>query len=153
MKEWAISGATHYTHWFQPLTGSTAEKHDSFIAPTSDGRAIEKFDGHCCATRARCLVISAVGSATHSRRVLHLVGPDLSGICLGRNAASRPFHQLHRHALDNKMLLKALAAVDRPPLLCVSTGQKHHKGERDVGLGTRVLLVTRPCTLRDLIWP
>ena len=46
MKEWAISrGATHYTHWFQPLTGSTAEKHDSFIAPTADGRAIEKFDG------------------------------------------------------------------------------------------------------------
>ena len=46
MKEWAISrGATHYTHWFQPLTGTTAEKHDSFIAPTGDGRAIEKFDG------------------------------------------------------------------------------------------------------------
>jgi glutamine synthetase len=46
MKEWAVSrGATHYTHWFQPLTGATAEKHDSFITPMSDGRAIEKFDG------------------------------------------------------------------------------------------------------------
>ena len=38
MKDWAIEkGATHYTHWFQPLTGITAEKHDSFIAPTADG--------------------------------------------------------------------------------------------------------------------
>ncbi|MFK5982259.1 MAG: glutamine synthetase III [Flavobacteriaceae bacterium] len=46
MKEWAISkGATHYTHWFQPLTGSTAEKHDAFFETTSDGQAIEKFDG------------------------------------------------------------------------------------------------------------
>ena len=46
MKEWAIEkGATHYTHWFQPLTGSTAEKHDSFITPTSNGRAIMEFSG------------------------------------------------------------------------------------------------------------
>lgn len=46
MKAWSISkGATHYTHWFQPLTGTTAEKHDSFFEPTSDGRAIERFNG------------------------------------------------------------------------------------------------------------
>ncbi len=46
MKTWAIEkGATHYTHWFQPLTGSTAEKHDSFFEPSSDGRALEKFSG------------------------------------------------------------------------------------------------------------
>jgi glutamine synthetase len=46
MKEWALEkGATHYTHWFQPLTGSTAEKHDSFYAPTGDGRAIAEFSG------------------------------------------------------------------------------------------------------------
>jgi glutamine synthetase len=46
MKEWAISkGATHYTHWFQPLTGSTAEKHDAFFEPIGNGRAIEKFGG------------------------------------------------------------------------------------------------------------
>jgi len=45
MKHWAMSkGATHYTHWFQPLTGSTAEKHDSFFEPSNDG-AIEKFAG------------------------------------------------------------------------------------------------------------
>ena len=46
MKEWAIElGATHYTHWFQPLTGITSEKHDSFLDPTGDGRAIMSFSG------------------------------------------------------------------------------------------------------------
>ena len=46
MKDWAIEkGATHYTHWFQPLTGKTAEKHDSFIAPTADGHIILEFSG------------------------------------------------------------------------------------------------------------
>jgi glutamine synthetase len=46
MKDWAIEkGATHYTHWFQPLTGRTAEKHDSFIAPTEDGTVIMEFSG------------------------------------------------------------------------------------------------------------
>ena len=46
MKDWAIErGATHYTHWFQPMTGITAEKHDSFLAPPSNGRAIMEFSG------------------------------------------------------------------------------------------------------------
>ncbi|GJQ60820.1 MAG: glutamine synthetase type III [Candidatus Scalindua sp. AMX11] len=46
MKDWAIEkGATHYTHWFQPLTGSTAEKHDSFIAPTEQGGVVMEFSG------------------------------------------------------------------------------------------------------------
>lgn len=47
MKEWAIAkGVTHYTHWFQPLTGSTAEKHDAFFETIGDGLAIEKFGGN-----------------------------------------------------------------------------------------------------------
>lgn len=46
MKDWAISnGATHYTHWFQPMTGITAEKHDSFISPSPDGGVIMEFSG------------------------------------------------------------------------------------------------------------
>ena len=46
MKDWALSkGVTHYTHWFQPLTGATAEKHDSFFTPIEGGRAIERFNG------------------------------------------------------------------------------------------------------------
>ena len=46
MKDWALEkGATHYTHWFQPLTGMTAEKHDSFYGPTGDGTALAEFSG------------------------------------------------------------------------------------------------------------
>src|SRR5512136_2448310 len=46
MKDWALEkGATHFTHWFQPMTGITAEKHDSFISPTPDGRVIMEFSG------------------------------------------------------------------------------------------------------------
>ena len=46
MKDWAIEkGATHYTHWFQPLTGITAEKHDSFISPAEGGKVIMEFSG------------------------------------------------------------------------------------------------------------
>lgn len=46
MKEWAVDkGATHFTHWFQPMTGITAEKHDAFISPTGDGRVIMEFSG------------------------------------------------------------------------------------------------------------
>ena len=55
MKRWAIEqGATHYTHWFQPLTGITSEKHDGFVSPQPDGTAIMEFSGKtisasCCA--------------------------------------------------------------------------------------------------------
>lgn len=46
MKDWAVErGATHFTHWFQPMTGVTAEKHDSFISPTSDGKVLMEFSG------------------------------------------------------------------------------------------------------------
>jgi glutamine synthetase len=46
MKNWAVeNGATHFTHWFQPMTGTTAEKHDSFISPTGDGKVIMEFSG------------------------------------------------------------------------------------------------------------
>jgi glutamine synthetase len=46
LKDWAVEhGATHYTHWFQPLTGITAEKHDSFLSPSNDGRAVAEFSG------------------------------------------------------------------------------------------------------------
>ena len=46
MKDWAIEkGATHYTHWFHPMTGVTAEKHDAFISPNSDGTVILEFSG------------------------------------------------------------------------------------------------------------
>ena len=53
MKDWAVEhGATHFTHWFQPLTGITAEKHDSFIAPSPDGGVIMEFSGKNLTRRA-----------------------------------------------------------------------------------------------------
>src|SRR5580765_6413960 len=46
VKEWAVEhGASHYTHWFQPLTGITAEKHDSFLNPSGNGKAVAEFSG------------------------------------------------------------------------------------------------------------
>ena len=46
MKDWAVEkGATHFTHWFQPMTGITAEKHDSFISPVDGGKVIMEFSG------------------------------------------------------------------------------------------------------------
>ena len=46
MKQWAMEqGATHYTHWFQPMTGITAEKHEAFVSPVGDGMAIAEFSG------------------------------------------------------------------------------------------------------------
>ena len=46
MKDWALSkGATHFTHWFQPMTGITAEKHDSFLTPADGGAALMEFSG------------------------------------------------------------------------------------------------------------
>ena len=46
MRDWAIEkGATHYTHWFQPMTGITAEKHDSFLSPAKDGGTLPEFSG------------------------------------------------------------------------------------------------------------
>ena len=57
MKNWAAAnGATHFTHWFQPLTGVTAEKHDSFISPSPDGGVIMEFSGKELIKR-RCSVL------------------------------------------------------------------------------------------------
>ena len=76
LKDWAIeSGATHYTHWFQPLTGITAEKHDSFLAPVTDGRAVYEFSGQGARQgRARCVEFPVGRDAVHVR------GPRLHGL-------------------------------------------------------------------------
>ncbi len=60
IRSWAESkGVTHFTHWFQPLTGTTAEKHDSFFTLKSDGTAIEEFDrGSAYTARTRCILVS-----------------------------------------------------------------------------------------------
>jgi len=77
MKDWAVArGATYYTHWFQPLTGLTAEKHDSFISMTeARGRLIEKFSGSKLIQGEPTLqVFRRVGYALLSRRAAILHG-------------------------------------------------------------------------------
>ena len=117
MKEWAISrGATHYTHWFQPLTGSTAEKHDSFISPTSDGRAIEKFDGTLLVQQEPDASSFPSGGIrnTFEARGYTLWDPTSPAFVWGETLCIPTiFISYTGYALDNKMpLLKALSAVD-----------------------------------------
>ena len=67
MKRWAMElGATHYTHWFQPLTGITSEKHDGFVSPVGDGTAIMEFSGkELVRGRARCFLVPFRRPACH----------------------------------------------------------------------------------------
>lgn len=117
MKEWAITrGATHYTHWFQPLTGATAEKHDSFITPTSDGRVIEKFDGSLLVQQEPDASSFPNGGIrnTFEARGYTLWDPT-SPAFVWESTLCIPtiFISYTGFALDNKMpMLKALASID-----------------------------------------
>ena len=73
LKEWAVEqGATHYTHWFQPMTGITAEKHDSFLSPTNRGHGDRRVPRQGADQgRARCVELSV------GRHALHVRGPRL----------------------------------------------------------------------------
>ena len=83
MKDWAIEkGATHYTHWFQPLTGLTAEKHDTFLSPDGDGKAIAEFTRQGADPgRARRVELPVRRHARDLRGPrLHGLGPDQPGL-------------------------------------------------------------------------
>lgn len=89
MKDWAVEkGATHFTHWFQPMTGITAEKHDSFISPTKDGKVIMDFSGKELVVGEPDASSFPSGGvrATFEARRLHRVGSDLLRLRQGRNA-------------------------------------------------------------------
>ena len=81
MKDWAIEkGATHFTHWFQPMTGITAEKHDSFISPDGNGRIIMEFSGK------ELIQGEPDASSFPTGGRLHRMGPDLVCVHKGRRA-------------------------------------------------------------------
>ena len=118
MKEWAISrGATHYTHWFQPLTGATAEKHDSFIEPVGDGRAIERFDGTLLVQQEPDASSFPNGGIrnTFEARGYTLWDPTSPAFVVDSTLCIPTiFISYTGFALDNKMpLLKALSRIDR----------------------------------------
>lgn len=118
MKEWAIrKGATHYTHWFQPLTGSTAEKHDSFFKPLSDGRALESFDGSMLVQQEPDASSFPSGGIrnTFEARGYTLWDPSSPAFIVGETLCIPTiFISYTGHALDYKMpLLKALHVIDK----------------------------------------
>jgi len=117
MKDWATQmGATHYTHWFQPLTGATAEKHDSFFSPASSGRSIEKFAGANLVQQEPDASSFPSGGIrnTFEARGYTAWDPSSPAFVIGRTLCIPTiFIAYTGEALDNKMpLLKALNAVD-----------------------------------------
>lgn len=118
MKAWAVEmGATHYTHWFQPLTEGTAEKHDAFIDYSSDGEIIESFSGKLLAQQEPDASSFPSGGIrnTFEARGYTAWDPSSPAFILG-NTLSIPtiFVSYTGEALDNKTpLLKALHAIDK----------------------------------------
>ena len=79
MKEWALEhGATHYTHWFQPMTNFTAEKHDSFISPTVDGQVIMDFSGKELVKGEPDASSFPILLHRHSLKTVHFISRQLS---------------------------------------------------------------------------
>lgn len=118
MKDWAMTkDATHYTHWFQPLTGSTAEKHDAFFKPVGPGRAIERFDGELLVQQEPDASSFPNGGIrnTFEARGYTAWDPSSPAFVIGKTLCIPTiFISYTGEALDFKMpLLKALHAVDK----------------------------------------
>ena len=118
MKDWAISkGASHYTHWFQPLTGSTAEKHDAFFTPIEGGRAIEKFEGDMLVQQEPDASSFPNGGIrnTFEARGYTAWDPSSPAFVIGKTLCIPTiFISYTGESLDYKMpLLKALHAIDK----------------------------------------
>jgi len=118
MKAWAMGkGATHYTHWFQPLTGRTAEKHDAFYTPTSDGRSFEAFDGDQLVQQEPDASSFPNGGIrnTFEARGYTAWDPTSPAFIIGKTLCIPTiFISYTGESLDNKApLLKALHTVDK----------------------------------------
>ena len=117
MKEWAFTkGATHYTHWFQPLTGLSAEKHDAFFEPIGGGRSIERFDGSLLVQQEPDASSFPNGGLrnTFEARGYTAWDPSSPAFVIGRTLCIPTiFISYTGEALDYKMpLLRAIRAVD-----------------------------------------
>lgn len=118
MKDWAISkGATHYTHWFQPLTGATAEKHDGFFKPIGPGKAIERFEGDLLVQQEPDASSFPNGGIRNTFEARGYTAWDPSSpafVIDGTLCIPTVFISYTGEALDFKMpLLKALIAVEK----------------------------------------
>jgi glutamine synthetase len=118
MKSWAMGkGVTHYTHWFQPLTGTTAEKHDSFFEPDSNGIAVEKFSGGALVQQEPDASSFPNGGirSTFEARGYTAWDPSSPAFIFGKTLCiPTVFVSYTGEALDYKApLLKALSALDK----------------------------------------
>ena len=129
MKDWAIErGATHFTHWFQPMTGLTAEKHDSFISPTQDGKVILEFSGKelikgepdasSFPSGGLRATFEARGYTAWDRTSPAFLMNDNTGVTLKIPTA---FFSYTGEALDKKVpLLKSMEAINKASLKLLS---------------------------------
>ncbi|MFH1553104.1 MAG: glutamine synthetase III, partial [Candidatus Omnitrophota bacterium] len=122
MKNWAVEkGATHFTHWFQPLTGATAEKHDSFIAPDEEGGVILKFSGEELIKGepdASSFPSGGLRATFEARGYTAWDSTSPAFIKEGKNGATlcipTAFYSYHGEALDKKTpLLRSMAALSK----------------------------------------
>jgi glutamine synthetase len=165
MKDWAIErGATHYTHWFQPLTGLTAEKHDSFISPTGDGRVILEFSGKelvkgepdasSFPSGGLRATFEARGYTAWDVSSPAFLKEDGTGVTLCIPTA---FISYYGHALDKKVpLLRSMDAVSRQAVrLLKALGQAEvRRVTSTMGAEQEYFLIDRELYLRrpDLIF-
>jgi glutamine synthetase len=151
MKAWAMAkGATHYTHWFQPLTGTTAEKHDSFFEPTSDGSAIERFSGDALVQQEPDASSFPSGGIRNTFEARGYTAWDPSSPAFIIESASGKtlciptvFVSYTGEALDYKApLLKALSALDKAAVdVCSYFDKSIEKVNASLGIEQEYFLV------------
>ena len=151
MKAWAMSkGATHYTHWFQPLTGTTAEKHDSFFEPTPDGSAIEHFSGDALVQQEPDASSFPSGGIRNTFEARGYTAWDPSSPAFIIESASGKtlciptvFVSYTGEALDYKApLLKALSALDKASVdVCHYFDKSIEKVNASLGIEQEYFLV------------
>ena len=137
MKVWALEkGTTHYTHWFQPLTGATAEKHESFLEFSKDGRAISSLEGTQLVQQepdASSFPSGGIRNTFEARG--YTAGPYISSLCFWKNTLySTVFVSYTGEALDYKTpLLRSISAIDQAATECANTSIKTFKGISTLG--------------------
>lgn len=147
MKAWAMGkGATHYTHWFQPLTGTTAEKHDSFFEPTTDGGAIEVFSGDALAQQEPDASSFPSGGIrnTFEARGYTAWDPSSPAFIMARTLCiPTVFVSYTGEALDYKVpLLKAVSALDKAAVdVCHYFDKSIEKVNASLGIEQEYFLV------------
>jgi glutamine synthetase len=147
MKSWALGkGATHYTHWFQPLTGTTAEKHDAFFEPTADGGAIERFSGDALSQQEPDASSFPSGGIrnTFEARGYTAWDPSSPAFLMARTLCiPTVFVSYTGEALDYKVpLLKALSVLDKAAVdVCHYFDKGVEKVNASLGLEQEYFLV------------